>query len=534
VDPDGGVYLELELGESNAPVTVEKLSADGASVLWRTQLTVAAPDVPPTMAVDSTGRVFAVGAGSTGGVVVRLNAAGAIDTTFSNLPGILTAISVDPTGSDIVVAFLRELPDWGFARLAADGATWASFTPPHATEWPALAVAVNGDAVVYGGLNGNWFLQRIDPAGTAVFSQTLSEVNDQPGQLALDAAGNAYIVGNSGGYMHPVVNSLAPCGSTWLSVYSPDGSLLQSTYLTGSVHSTPSLAVGPNPTVFLVLTPDATFAHTQSGPFAQSLGGALLSLDLDAATQTVPLACVGNAATFATGAVAPGEIVTLFGNGLGPQQGVQLTASLQGPFPTRADNVEVTFDGEPAPLLWVQDAQINLAVPWSVAGPATEVCAANLNVQTSCLTWPVAEAAPGVFTVDGTYAAALNQDGTVNSAANPAQLNSIVSIFATGLGPISPPQADGSLVELPLPVNTLPLTLAALDPVCIGEGVILPPFCPTVGYSAAYAGPAPFLIAGASQVNFNAGDVANGFYLTVRVASGTASSNTVQIYLASQ
>jgi uncharacterized protein (TIGR03437 family) len=38
----------------------------------------------------------------------------------------------------------------------------------------------------------------------------------------------------------------------------------------------------------------------------------------------------------------------------------------------------------------------------------------------------------GIFTSDGVHAAALNQDGTVNSAANPAASGSIVTVFGTG------------------------------------------------------------------------------------------------------
>jgi uncharacterized protein (TIGR03437 family) len=194
--------------------------------------------------------------------------------------------------------------------------------------------------------------------------------------------------------------------------------------------------------------------------------------------------------------------------------------------------VEVTFDGKPAPLLWVQDAQINLAVPWSVAGPTTQVCATNNNVKTNCLTWPVAVAAPGVFTVDGVHAAAVNQDGTENSAANPAPLNSIVSIFATGLGPINPSQADGSLIELPLPVNALPVTLE-----CPRNLITA---CPMqITYSAEYAGPAPFQIAGMSQINFSAGDLVIGdgqfpLFLAVGAPTGVIFSNAIRIYLASQ
>ena len=146
-----------------------------------------------------------------------------------------------------------------------------------------------------------------------------------------------------------------------------------------------------------------------------------------------------------TDAIAPGGLVTLFGNGLGPQQGVQTQATLQTPFPTLAAGVEVTFDGTPAPLLWVSDSQVNLVAPWSLTpGETTQVCVAYNGVKTNCLAWPVLETAPAVLTVDGVQAA-LNQDGSVNSVGNPAAPGSIMSIFATGLGPISPAQKDGSV-----------------------------------------------------------------------------------------
>jgi uncharacterized protein (TIGR03437 family) len=163
-----------------------------------------------------------------------------------------------------------------------------------------------------------------------------------------------------------------------------------------------------------------------------------------------------NAASFEPGAVAPGELVTLFGTGLGPQQGVQPEATPESPFPTQAANVEVTFDGTPAPLLWVQDAQINAVAPWSLTpGQTTQVCVSYENTNGNCLTCPVVETAPAVFLVDGTYAAAVNQDGSINSLSNPAAVGSIVSVWATGLGPITPPEADGMLVGFPLPHNVL-------------------------------------------------------------------------------
>src|SRR5205823_13016208 len=110
---------------------------------------------------------------------------------------------------------------------------------------------------------------------------------------------------------------------------------------------------------------------------------------------------------------------------------------------------------------------------------------------------PVAQISPGVFTIDGVYAAALNQDGTINSADHPAPVGSIISVFATGLGPIDPAQGDGTLVGFPLPTNTAKIAVQAIA-VIIGRGggTIITPFVVT------YAGPAPYLVAGTSQINF--------------------------------
>ena len=102
--------------------------------------------------------------------------------------------------------------------------------------------------------------------------------------------------------------------------------------------------------------------------------------------------------------------------------------------------MEVTFDGQPAPLLWVQDSQVNVVAPWSLtAGQSTEVCVTYNAGETNCLGWPVAGTVPGVFTVDGVHAAPLNEDGSVNSADNPAQPGSIVSCSQRGWAQSSRP-----------------------------------------------------------------------------------------------
>jgi len=439
----------------------------------------------------------------------------------------------------------------GLARLAQDGVTWldAGLPQPLLPPFLALAVAANGDAVVYGiGPEATWILQRVDPAGNAVFSKAIPGSNGPISPywhgLALDAAGNAYITGYSGSTLFPVRNSLAPCGTAWLSVFAPDGSILQTTYLPGAGLSQLPLdglvpefsgliAVSADLSVFVLDSYDGSAGPTRSGPFPAEPAGSGLSsailfrLSPNLSASLAPLACVGNAATFTIGPVAPGTLVALYGSGLGPQQGAATQATPTMPYPTQAAGVEVTFDGTPAPLVWVQDQQINLAVPWSVNGPATKVCVTYNQVQTNCLSWPVAAVSPGVFTTDGVHAAAWNQDGTLNSAANPAPLDSVVSIVATGLGPISPAQADGSLVGSPLPGNTLPVQLQ-----CQGGTN-----CPAeIAYSTLYAGPAPDEIAGVSQINFYASDAVldDGLvplHLAVQTPSGVVLSNAFQIYV---
>jgi len=99
---------------------------------------------------------------------------------------------------------------------------------------------------------------------------------------------------------------------------------------------------------------------------------------------------------------------------------------------------------------------------------------------------------PDVLTLSGqpgTQGAILNQDGTLNSPAHPAKLGSIVSLFATGMGALTPPGIDGQISPIPPPWITLagPVTVA-LAGISYTDKVV-------------WAGAAPTLVAGVTQVN---------------------------------
>ncbi len=206
-------------------------------------------------------------------------------------------------------------------------------------------------------------------------------------------------------------------------------------------------------------------------------------------SRTPPAIALVNGATFQGASVSPGEIVTLFGAGLGPPTLTGLVLDSSGKVATTLAGAQVTFDGVAAPLIYVSQFQTAAIVPYSVAGKATTVLQAVYNnVKTPSVTINVTDAVPGFFTANSSGtgpAALLNQDGSANSAANPAARGSVVQFFVTGEGQTFPAGVDGLLAGVPLPAPVLPVSVR------IG------------GLPAAvqYAGGAPGLVAGVMQVN---------------------------------
>jgi uncharacterized protein (TIGR03437 family) len=551
VDPTGGVYfVPLNQTGANASTYVVKLTG-GTGIAWTTPVTSAGTlMIYASIAADAQGRAYVagrIGPQYNNSIVARLNAAGtAIDYT-SPVPGYASAIAVDSSG-DAFVLGNSSAPY--LARFASDGSPGFNTPLPQLKSVGSVALDPDGSPVVLGmAADGSGLLLRFDSTGAVTLIETVASPTAALGgfSLAVDASGNAYVTGStyifdSGTPLLPVKNTILGCDSAeWLSVFAPDGSLLQTTYAPpgneGAVGA-PTIAIGPNTNVFLVHSAGSTFGATQGSPFQPVVPlHYLWRLSPNPHAQTFPLACMGSSINYLTGPIAPGSLVTLFGTGLGPQQGVQLQATLANPYPAEAAGATVTFDGAAAPLLWVQDSQINVIAPWELTpGQNTAVCVTYYSAKTNCLSWPVVEAAPAMLlSSDGVHALARNQDGSVNSASSPAALGSIVTVFATGLGPITPPQADGTLVGLPLPTNVLPVT--------VEFAVANPPFGATIfnPFEVTYAGPAPFLVAGASQINFKLGPPANQNDLytyngqpNIYLSLPSAGSQAFAVYIANQ
>lgn len=175
------------------------------------------------------------------------------------------------------------------------------------------------------------------------------------------------------------------------------------------------------------------------------------------------MSAVVNAGSFAPGAIAPGEILTIFGSGF------------------NAD-AKVTFDGTAAPVLFASSGQINVVAPYEIDGKASTSVTVDVDgVATAPQMLAVVAAAPGIFIV-------LNQDYSANSAARPAMAGSVLVLYATGEGQTKPAGVDGKVANGA--ASNLPKPLL--------------PVSATVGGKTAhvmYAGGAPGFIAGAMQIN---------------------------------
>jgi uncharacterized protein (TIGR03437 family) len=199
---------------------------------------------------------------------------------------------------------------------------------------------------------------------------------------------------------------------------------------------------------------------------------------------------VVNGASFRAGPVAPGEILTLFGSGVGPPTLTGLRLTSAGLVDTALAETRVLFDGTPAPLIYVRSDQVSVVAPYALSGRSTAQLQAEYQGQRSnTVTIPVVSSAPGIFTLDASgrgQGVVVNQDGTLNGPANPAPRGSIVVILATGEGQTEPAGVDGKPAAAPLPAPRLPVAVSIGG--ANAEEVL-------------YAGGAPGLVAGVMQLN---------------------------------
>jgi uncharacterized protein (TIGR03437 family) len=228
--------------------------------------------------------------------------------------------------------------------------------------------------------------------------------------------------------------------------------------------------------------------------------------------QQPAITAIVNGASYAPGSVAPGSIVTIFGSNIGPPDLVG-GAFANGQLATTAGGVQVSFDGTPAPMLYARSNQVGVIVPFEVAGKTQVAVQLSLTGQAApTVQQPVSPTSPGIFTTASTgsgQASVINQTGAVNAANAPAVKGSVVAIYITGAGQLTPSGRSGAL-------GTASQAIAAPVTVTIG------------GLDAAvtYAGAAPGSLQGLYQINATVPAGAAGGSVPVQVKVGGASAQS--------
>jgi len=204
-------------------------------------------------------------------------------------------------------------------------------------------------------------------------------------------------------------------------------------------------------------------------------------------------AAVTSAASNLTGPIAPGEVVVLWGSGLGPAS-LAAYQLVNGEVPLSVAGTSVYFNGSAAPVLYASSTQVAAIAPFELTGTSAQVYVSYEGLVSTPLSVTVVPAAPSLFTANNSgtgQAAAINYpSGTYNNAANPASAGQWVFLYGTGFGQTEPPGQDGAFTLEP-PAGVLPLPVQQPVTVTIGG----------IAANTNYAGGAPGLVQGVMQVN---------------------------------
>ena len=528
VDASGNVYLAGATGPNTFsqpdtfPVTagaaftgsaggfVAKLNSSGNALVYSTLL----PANPVALAIDSAGDVYIA---TTAGALPFPTTPGVFQSTPSYPNGSVVIAKLNASGSALLYATYLAgngltVPR-GIAIDAAGDAFVAGYT--QAADFPVTPGALQ--TAYFPSAQYMEFVTKLNPQGTGlVYSTFLGATLNYPSDIKVDAQGGAYVSAqggaelSSGGYL----SHLSADGSALVyATYIPTATGLRldldsagSAFVAGAAGSA-VLAASPgafqsglvgntgSDVIVAKFTSNgqfagATYAYVSptsgGGPLiAVAPSGAIMLAEGDPNKTVIsifPWLTVQNAASGTAGTVAPGEIVTLQGYGLGPATAA--VAPSQAPV-DQLGGTQVTFGGVAAPVFSAQSQQVTVQVPWEIAGQTSTEVVVTYNGgppagASASAPVVVATAAPGIFAV-------ANSDGTLNSPSNPAKAGGFITIYGTGGGVTNPLGITGGLWPITASLPTL-----------------TPPVSVTIGGTNAmvlYAGSAPTQESGYFQIN---------------------------------
>jgi uncharacterized protein (TIGR03437 family) len=488
---------------------IRKVGSDGllGTVGFVTQCFANAP-----MAVDSTGRIFMLIADPGSSPPVDGVASMLPNGTVSILPGTVNLGLVGSYGSLAVDSSNRLyiLSTSGVGGLYR----WTDAGGLETLGWdqklgndsaPAAYMSIDSSDNLYLENNSGQIF-RFSPDGTNSLIATFPTPPGESGPLAVDPTGHIWTAVPVPYLPFPEIATLEGLGILGTSTvteiiaccgYSGDGG--------------PAMSARMN--TFTSIAASVTGEIYTLGGIVRKVSGSIPTT-----RPAISQGGIVNAVSYQGGAIAPGELVSVFGTNFG-QSAVSSFILDNNVVPGSLGNVAVLFDGQRGAITAAAPNQINVFAPYEIAGSqgATVVVVVD-GAASDPMTVPVAKTAFGLSTADASgsgQGAILNQDGSLNGGSNPAAPGAIVTLFGTGEGVTTPALPDGALV-ISTPFSE-PLASVTV----------------TIGGQPAevfYAGAAPFLPTGVLQINARiAAGVPAGPALVTVTAGGVVSTQRVTV-----
>jgi uncharacterized protein (TIGR03437 family) len=480
-----------------------------------------------TVTVDST--KFTTAGTYTGSIAVTSPGAGnspaTITVTVTVAPGTISAPTTTlnfsqvaggaaPQAQSVAVTGTPGALNFTVSVVTVTGGNWLTVTPASGSTPATLSVSANGANLGAGTYNGTVTLTSTGSNGSPINIPVVLTVL-QPATLTPNPTSLSFSY--TSGLAVPTSQSLVINSNTSgtpftvTTQYSAAGSWLVVSPTQGTAPATLSVSVQPS----------TLAAGTYNASVVISSPNLVTNLTIPVTLTVISIpkpvvASVGNAASYFTGGVSPGENIVIFGTGCGPAT-LAKNAPVNGVYGSTVGNTRVLFDGVPAPIYYASDGQTSVWVPYGVSGrTVTDIVVEYAGVQSVGTQYNVVPAAPGIYTLNqaGTGPGAiLNQDGiTVNGPNTPEKRGNFIAVYMTGEGQTQPPGVDGAIipaVQSALKQPVLPVTAT------IGGIQVTP----------VYAGSAPGQVSGLMQVNLQIpANAPTGGAVPIVISVGTASS----------
>lgn len=239
-----------------------------------------------------------------------------------------------------------------------------------------------------------------------------------PAAVAVDAAGQLYIADTLNSRIRLVTTAgiITTIAGTGRPSYSGDGGPATN----AALYDPPGVAVDTSGNVYVADANNERVRLLQVVPTVFSGG-------------------VVNAGSFETN-ISPGALATVFGSGFS----ASTTSASSLPLTNKLGGVSVNVNNQAAPVLFVSPGQVNFQVPFEISVGTATVTVSGNGLTSSAANVQVLTAAPGLFFDSSGHAIVQNQDGSLNSSANPAKVGSTIVAYLTGSGPLDHSVADGA------------------------------------------------------------------------------------------